>query len=343
MSEPALSGTQKAAILMALIGEEAAGSVLRHLEPEEIRQVTLEIAKIRMIDPLASAGVLREFAELAAGERGLQPAGPKLARKLLQRAMPGEVDRLVRDPERQRIAGDEDEYDETRLPELPAPLLRASSRRLALLLAGEAPQTAALVLAHLPPRKAARVLLLLPAERRLEATRRMATIREVRPDVVQRVAQVLLDRLADLGEEPLVPVNGVQAAAEALTRMGRPAGREIVEAMAGEFPDLSRQLRELLYTFDILRGLGDRDAQEVLRQVDRTTLALALKGGDPEVTQLFLRNMSERAAQMLAEEMDLAGAPRLAEIEQAQRTIVELVLRLEAEGLVVLEEPAGVA
>jgi flagellar motor switch protein FliG len=343
VTAPALSGTQKAAILMTLLGEEAAGRVMQHLEPAEIRQVALEVAKLRMVDLSACAGVMREFVELAASERALQPAGPQLARKLLLRAMPEEVDRLVRDPARERIADDEDEPDDARLPELPAPLVRASARRLAALLAEEAPQTAALVLAHLPPRKAARVLLALPAERRVEATRRMAAIREIRPDVVRRVAQVLLDRLGAISEEPLVPVDGVQAAAEALTRMGRLAGREVVDGLSGEFPELSRQLRELLFTFDMLRGLHDCDAQELLRQVDRTTLALALKGSDPELAQLFVRNMSERAAQMLEEEIDLLGAPRLAEIEKAQRALVELVLRLEAEGLIALEEPAGVA
>jgi flagellar motor switch protein FliG len=343
MTAEMLTGTQKAAILMALIGEDAAGNVLRHLDPAEIRQITTEIARIRMIDPSAYAGVLREFVELVANARGLEPAGPRLARKLLQRAMPEEADRLVRDPDERKVRDDEDERDEVRLPDLPEPLMRASSRRIAMLLVDEAPQTAALVLAHLPPRKAARIMLLLPVERRLEVTRRMATIREIRPDVVQRVAQVLQDRLAAINEEPLVPVNGVQTAADTLTRMGRSAGNEIVEAMSEEFPDLSRQLRDMLFTFDMLRGLGDRDAQEVLRQVDRSTLALALKGGDPEVMQRFTNNMSERAAQMLTEEMDLIGAPRLAEIERAQRTIIELVLKLEAEGLVALEETAGVA
>ena len=343
MTAESLTGTQKAAILIALIGEEAAGNVLEHLDEAEIRQITTEIARIRMIDPSDYAGVLQEFVDMVANARGLERAGPHLARRLLQRAMPGEVDRLAGDPDRHAVGDDEDEAGDARLPELPVALLRASSRRLAMLLAEEAPQTAALILAHLPPRKAARILLLLPAERRLEVTRRMATIREIRPDVVHRVAQVLEARLSALDEEPLVPMNGVQAAADALTRMGRSAGKEIVEAMSEDFPDLSRQLSEMLFTFDMLRGLGDRDCQEVLKQVDRGTLALALKGGDPEVTQRFLNNMSERASQILAEEMDLMGTPRLAEIERAQRAVVELVLKLEAEGSITLEETAGVA
>lgn len=343
MTAESLTGTQKAAILMALIGEEAAGNILEHLDQAEIRQVTMEIAKLKLIEPSDYAGVLREFVDMVANARGLERAGPRLARRLLQRAMPGEVDRLVRDPDRYAVRDDEDETGEAPLPELPEPLLRASSRRLATLLAEEAPQTAALILAHLPPRKAARILLLLPAGRRLDVTRRMATIREIRPDVVHRVAQVLEAKLSALDEEPLVPVNGVQAAADALTRMGRSAGKEIVDAMAEDFPDLSRQLSEMLFTFDMLRGLGDRDCQEVLKQVDRGTLALALKGGDPEVTQRFVSNMSERASQMLAEELDLVGAPRLAEIERAQRAVIELVLKLEAEGSITLEETAGVA
>ncbi len=343
MADEPLTGTQKAAILIALIGEDAAGNVLKHLDQPEIRQITMEIAKIKMIDPSAYAGVLREFVDLVANARGLELAGPHLARKLLQRAMPDEVDRLVKDPDKRKVRDDEDEGGEVQLPELPEPLMSASSRRIAMLLSEEAPQTAALVLAHLPPRKAARIMLLLPAERRLDVTRRMATIREIRPDVVHRVAQVLQAKLTAINEEPLVPMNGVQTAADTLTKMGRSAGKEIVEAMSEDFPDLSKQLRDMLFTFDMLRGLGDRDCQEVLRQVDRATLALALKGGDPEVTQLFMNNMSERASQMLTEEMDLIGAPRLTDIERAQRMIIELVLKLEAEGSITLEETAGAA
>lgn len=340
MAGTALTGREKAAILVAMIGEEAAGKVLEHLEPEEVRALALEVARIRMIDPSRQAPVLGEFVELVANARGLERAGPHLARRLLGRVMPEEVDRLIRDPNPPSLR---EEEERTPLPELPAALTAASTRRLALLLGEEAPQTAALVLAHLPPRRAARVLLALEAERRLEVTRRMASIREVRPDVLSRVAEALVSRLSAIDEQPVVPIDGVQAAAGALTKMGRAAGREIVDAMADDFPDLSRQLRDLLFTFDMLRGLSDRDCQELLRQVDRNTLAVALKAADPELLDMFTRNMSERAAQMLIEEMDLVGAPRLAEIERAQRTIVDLVLALEAEGSVALEEPLGVA
>jgi len=336
----ALSGKEKAAIVVAMIGEEAAGKVLEHLEPEEIRLLALEVARLPTIDPSRQAPVLGEFVEMVTSARGLERAGPRLARRLLGRVLPGEVDRLIRDPDPPSLQDDE---ERAALPQLPARLLAASTRQLALLLGEEAPQTTALLLAHLPPRKAARVLLAMEPERRLEVTRRMASIREVRPAVVARVAEALEARLSADDEQPSVPVDGVQAAAGALTKMGRAAGKEIVEAMADDFPELSRQLRELLFTFDMLHSLSDRDCQEVLRQVDRNTLAVALKGGDPALLDLFTRNMSERAGQMLVEEIDLVGAPRLAEIERAQRTIVDLVLALEAEGTIALEEPAGAA
>ncbi|MBP7149142.1 MAG: flagellar motor switch protein FliG [Acidobacteria bacterium] len=334
-----VSGLQKAAILMTLLGEEAAAHVLKHLEQDEVRRITMEIAKIRMIDPTQHGTVLHEFLGLVAQARGLELAGPPLARRLLERAMPEQAVNIELEPRRVRDA--DEEGTEHRLPELPDSLVGAPSHRLALLLKEESHQTVALFLAHLPPRKAARVLSHLAPELRLEVTRRMASIREIRPQVVARMSQVLETRLQTICDEPMLPVDGVQTAADTLTKLGRAAGKEIVEALAEEHPELAKQLRDMLFTFDMLRGMNERDTQEVLRQIDRSSLALALKGADPELQQQFMNNMSERAAQMLQEEMDLLGAPKLAEIDRAQRAIIDVALKLESEGVITLQEQGG--
>lgn len=341
MAQPeGMSGVQKAAYLMTLIDRRGASKVLQNLEPDEVRKITLEIAKIRMIDASQHRIVLEEFLGLVGQARGLELAGPDLARSLLTASHPEQAAKIVNELEPRRVRDADEDGGEVSLPMLPESLAGAPSRRLALLLNGEPPQTVALVLAHLAPRKAARVMMLLPAEARQEITRRLAAIKEVRTDVVSRVAAVLEQRLASISEEPMVPMNGVQAAAETLTGMGRAAGKEIVEALSDDHPDLAKQLRDMLFTFDMLRGLKDRDVQELLRQVDRSSLALALKGADPDLLQLFLNNISERAGQMLQEEMDLLGAPKLAEIERAQRAIIELALKLENEGAITLEDTA---
>ncbi|RMG43593.1 MAG: flagellar motor switch protein FliG [Acidobacteria bacterium] len=337
-----LSGATKAAIVLSLIGEEAAAKVLEHLDKKEVRRVTMEIAGIEMIDATRYESVLEEFRQMLEQSRGLELAGPPLARRLLAKACPDDADRIMGEIAPRRRVDDEDGPPPPP-PELPEVVVRAPVRRLAMLLADEPPQTVALVLALLPPRKAARLLAMMNREQRIEVTRRMASMNEVRSEVVARVGEVLSQRLDELCDEPLVPLDGIQTAADRLTNLGRANGQEIVEALSEGFPELATQLRDILFTFDMLRGLGDRDAQEVLKQVDRSTLALALKGADPELHAIFFRNMSERAGQMLKEEMEFLGAPKLADIEKAQRTIIDLVLKLEKEGTISLEEQAVVA
>ncbi len=336
----ALTGTQKAAILMALIGEDAAASVLKELDTSEVRRITMEIAGIEMIDATRYATVLEEFHDLVRQARGLERAGAGLARKLLARTHPEHAEKIMGEIAPRRS---EEEDESGPRPALPDPIVAASTRRLAMLIRDEPPQTVALVLALLPPHKAARLLAGMEQDRRIEVTRRMAGINEIRPNVVDRIGETLLLQLEEIAEDPLVPLNGVRTAADALTNLGRSTGQEIVEALEDGFPELSKRLREMLFTFDMLLGLGDRDAQEVLKQVDRGKLAIALKGADPELNVIFFRNMSERAGQMLKEEMEFLGAPKLADIEEAQREMIELVLKLEKEGSITLEEQAVAA
>ncbi|MDH3283759.1 MAG: flagellar motor switch protein FliG [Acidobacteriota bacterium] len=335
-----LSGTQKAAILMTLIGEEAATSVLKQLETSEVRRITKEIAGMEMVDPTRYGSVLEEFHGLVRQARGLERAGAGLARKLLARTHPEHVERIM--GEIAPMRSDEEEHSGS-TPQLPEAIVAASTRRLAMLIREEPPQTAALVLALLPPHKAARLLAGMEQDRRTEVTRRMAGINEIRPNIVDKIGETLLSQMEEIAEDPLIPLNGVRTAADALTNLGRVTGREIVDALEDGYPELSARLGEMLFTFDMLLGLGDRDAQEVLRQVDRTQLAAALKGADPGLHVIFLRNMSERAGQMLKEEMEFLGALKLAEIEAAQREMIEIVLKLEKEGTITLEEQAVAA
>ena len=337
MSED-LSGAQKAAIVLTLLSRQAGANVLKHLRDDEVRQITMEIARIEMIDPSRHHQVLEEFHHLIQDSRGLELAGPPLAKKLLDLARPEHAEKLMSELEPRRIRDEDEDGPLLPPPELPDAVLAASSRRLTMLLTEEPPQTIAVVVALLPPRKAARVMATLDPERRLEVTRRMASIQEIQPEVVNRIGAVLEDGLKSICEEPLVPLDGIQAASDTLQGLGRAVGQEIVDELADEHPELAGKLRDLLFTFEMLGLLDDRDTQEVLKQVDRGTLALALKGADPEMQMQFFRNMSERASQMLKEEMEFLSAPKVSEIESAQRQIIDLALKLEKEGAITIEE-----
>lgn len=342
MAEP-LSGTQKAAVLITLIGEEAAAAVLKELEPEEIRRITMEVAKIKMIDPSRHESVLDEFLQLIKQSRGLELAGPPLARRLLARTRPEEADKILSEIEPRRVRDQDEDLQQVAPPELPEAVASAPARRLAMLLMDEPPQTVALVLTHLPAKKAGRVLGMLGAERRTEVTRRMASLSEVRPEVVARVGAVLEQSLKAISEEPLVPVDGIATTADRLANLGRAAGQELLEQLGEKHQELAGKLRDMLFTFEMLKALDPKGVQELLKEVDRASLAMALKGAELEMQQLFLAGMSERGAQMLQEEMEFLGAPKLQEIEVAQRQMIDLALKLEKDGRLTLEDPAHAA
>lgn len=335
-----MSGTTRAAIVLTMLGEDAAAGILRNLQDDEVRAITMEIARIKMVDPTEHEEILEEFYELIQDSRGLELAGPPLAKRLLALAHPEKADRLINALEPRRVRDEDEEGPMTPPPELPDMVLSSPAKRIAMLLGEEPPQTVALVLALLPPKKSGRIMAMMDTERRLDVTRRMASISEIQPDVVTRIGAVLEESLKALSEEPLVPLDGVQAASDTLQGLGRATGQEIVDELGEEHPELAKQLRDMLFTFEMLKSLGDRDVQEVLKQVDRGALSLALKAADPEMQILFFRNMSDRASQMLKEEMEFLGTPKVAEIESAQRMIIDLVLKLEKEGTITIEDEA---
>ncbi len=336
MSTRRLTGPQKAAVLLSLIDEESASALLARLDEAEVRAVIAEIARLDRVDPQHHEAIVVEFEEMLRGKRGIETAGPAKVKRLLGRTEAEFARPLLDaiDPARE-VEGAEPRGP---APQLPTTLREAPARQLAALLRDEPAQTAALVLAHLAPQKSARVLATMPGARRVEVTRRMAALAEVRPGVLARVGEVLVARLREIDDDPPTPVDGLERAVNALESLGRASGQEVITALEEEQPDLARELRSRLFRFDMLHALADRDVPEVLKQIDRGTLALALKGADPKLAEKFFNNMSERAGAMLREEMDFFVAPRVAEIEHAQRVIIDLVLRLEKEGGIALDE-----
>ena len=328
-----LSGMRKAAIVTLMLGEEATSEVFRHLSEEEIERLAKEMALLGTVPPNTSQTVLEEFHEMIVAAEFVTKGDLEQARRLLVRAL-GEdparrlMDRIVRSM--QSTAGF-------------TSLEKADPEQLSKFILGEHPQTIALILAHLNAGSAAELITLLPDHLRVDVLTRMASLEDISPDVVSRISTVIDQRLRTLGGPSREQHGGVRAVAELFNRLERTVSAPVLEAIERDRPELAVSIRNLMFVFDDLVHVDDAGIREIVQRADKKAMTLALKGASEEIRQRFFGNMSNRAGEMLKEEMEVLGAVRLRDVEKAQQDIVAVARKLEEEGVIVTGAAAGEA
>jgi flagellar motor switch protein FliG len=324
----ALSGLTKAAILLVLLGEEAASAIYRNLPQQELHEVSQEIASIGLIHPDTARQVLEEYHGMALTQEYLAQGGREYASRLLVKAFGEDGARSLLE-----AVSRAQELSASKLDSLQ----KADPQQLAKFLESEHPQTIALILAHLESKQASALLMKLPEETRAEAIKRMAQLRQFSPEMAQKVSVVLHKRMQSLGEQSRRAYAGFQGVAELLNRMDPAAGKVILESIERDDPGLAMSIRNLMFTFDDLLGVSDAGIRELLSQIDKKTLAMALKVAPDELRDHIFKTMSSRAVQMLKEDMDVLGPVRARDVTKAQQEVVTLARKLEAEGKLVLK------
>lgn len=320
-------GLQKAAILMALLGEESASYIYRHLPERDLESLTQRIAELEHVKPETAVAVLEEYYRLTLTQSYLAEGGPEYAQKVLIKAF-GENGA-------QKLLDQVSKAMEQSLVSLES-LERADPQQLAKFLEVEHPQTIALILAHMHARQASTVLLRLPEEIRAETVRRLAHLRQFSPEVAEKVALALNKRLESLGEQSRRAYAGFKGAADMLNQLEPIVSKGILETIEKDDAQLALGIRNLMFTFEDLLGVPETGIRELLGQLDKKTLALALRGASEELKNLIYKSMSSRAVDMLKEDMEVLGAVRAKDVSQAQREIVEVARKLESEGKLVL-------
>ncbi|HEU4402297.1 MAG TPA: FliG C-terminal domain-containing protein [Candidatus Polarisedimenticolia bacterium] len=329
-SGPELTGMRKAAVLMILLGEEVAGKLIKHLSPEQAARIAREVATLGPIDPQLADGVLQDyFSEALRPEE--RSGGAEFARRLLARAVPADqVDRLlgVQDPTAQFLK----------------PVLEAPSGFLAGALAQEQPQAAALILLNLPPERSAGVLRSMPAAAQGEVLLRMASLRRVRGGMLGEIASSLGQRLQAGEQEPAKEAaeqGSLDGTAAVLSALNRNEMRRLLEELKGKDAERAAALHEKIFTFDSLALADGRGIQEMLRRIDTKKLAIALRDAGAAVSDKIMGNMSERAAGMLRDEIEVMGKGRPEEQQAARKEILALALELEQAGTLTFGEEGG--
>jgi flagellar motor switch protein FliG len=321
------SGLRKAAILLVILGEDAASQIYRNLPPEDVEQVTREIAGLNAVDPDTALATLEEFQKLVIAGDYLAQGGKDYANKLLVKAFGEEGAKALL-----RQVSLTAEMSAAKLDSL----RKADPQQLAKFIETEHPQTIALILAHLEAKQASTLVMRLPEELRAEAIKRLAQLRQFSPEMAQRVSLVLHKRLEALGEQSRRAYAGLRGVADVMNRLEINTAKTILEGIEKEDPKLAISIRNLMFTFEDLLTVPEGGIRELLGQLDKKTLATALRGASEELKNYIFKSMSLRAVEMLKEDMDVLGPVRSREIQKAQMEAVAVARKLEAEGKMTL-------
>jgi flagellar motor switch protein FliG len=316
----ALPEVRKAAILLMSLPMDQAAQLLSKLDPKQVELVSIEIAKLGFVHGEEQEQIIQEFARanpnaMAGGKGGLE-----VAKSLVEQAL-GKAASATLETVRHSIEA------------LPFGFLqKVDSQNLLTFITDEHPQTIALILSHLPPSQAADIISGLPPDRQLSVIRRVAMMGQTSPEIISEVETGLEHRMASVMSQQFEKAGGVPCVAEILNVIDRATERNLLENLAQDDPELVEEIRRLMFVFEDIAKFSDRDIQTVLKNVESSQWATALKGASEELKEKILKNMSKRAQDLLLEEMDYLGPVRASSVEQVQQQIVDTIRRLEDMG-----------
>ena len=332
VQEEALPGLRKAAMLLVVLGEQSSAELLQQLSEDDVQKVSREVARITAISGDHSEMVLQEFHHLATAGDYVARGGVDYARKLLMRAFNPDVAKRLLDRLTKALGSEAASFDA---------IQKADPQQLAKFIHNEHPQTIALVLSHLNSTQAAALLNSLPAGLRSDVAQRMASLDQISPDVILKIAGVIGQKLKTLGEFSRESYGGVRAVAEMLNRLDSASSREILTHIDQQDTTLAETIRHLMFVFEDLLLIDPMGLKEVLAKVDRKVLTVALKGTSEQLRTQILGSMSQRGADMLREDMDALGPIKIKDVEAAQQQIIAVVRQLESEGVLSLKGTVG--
>ena len=325
MSSRQLKGKQKGAILMVTLGNEVAARTYKNLDETSIEVLTLEIANLRKVTSEQRLAVLKDAQEIILAREYMAQGGVDYAREVLEKALgPERAQSLLT-----RITAS--------LQVRPFDFMRHSDpQQLISFIQGEHPQTIALILSYLTPEQAAAVIGRLSASMQAEVTKRVAKMDRITPEVLREVERVLERKFSTIIGQDFTMAGGIDSVVEIINRVDRGTERNIMENLEENDPELAEEIKRRLFVFEDISGLDDRSIQRVLREVEMKDLGLALKGATEDLKTKFTKNMSQRAADMLTEDMQYMGPVRVRDVEEAQQKIVNVVRALEDAGEIVI-------
>ena len=324
------SGVTKAAILLLTLGEQAASQVLKHMEPKEVQAVGSAMATLKNISKDQVSEVLADFCMTMDKQTGLGLGADDYVRSVLVQAL-GEdkagnmIERILRGANTKGL--------ET--------LKWMDPRAVAEIIRLEHPQIIAIVLSYLEPDQAAEVLGYFPERVRVDVLMRIATIDGIQPVALAELNEIMEKQFSGNTNVKSSTVGGTKTAADILNFIDSSIEAEIMDNIKEVDADLGQQIQDLMFVFDNLNEISDRDIQSILREISSDSLVLALKGADEPLKEKIFKNMSKRASEMLRDDLEAKGPVRLSDVETAQKEILAVARRLAESGDISLGGSGG--
>ena len=318
-------GLERSAILLMTLGEEAAAEVFRHLSPKEVQKIGETMTRLRTVPREKVDQVLEQFQAEAEQNGSLVADTDEYVKAVLRKALGEEkagllINRILQGSDTSGIES----------------LKWMDSESVAELIRNEHPQIIASILVHLERDHAGEILSRLSHRIRADVVQRVATLDGIQPNALKELNEVLSRVLAGADKLKKAALGGPKVAAEMINGLGTSLETEVLEAVRETDEDLAQAIQDQMFTFDDLLKLDDRAVQAVLREVSNDALVIALKGATPEIRDKILKNMSQRAAEALREDLESRGPVRLSEVEAEQKEMLKIVRRLADEGQIVL-------
>ncbi|WP_101926706.1 MULTISPECIES: flagellar motor switch protein FliG [Luteimonas] len=325
-----MTGVQRSAVLLLSLGEADAAEVLKHMGAKEVQKLGLAMATMGAVSREQVTGVMDEFQGALERQTSLGVGADDYIREMLVQALGADkagslIDRIL-------LGRNTTGLDS---------LKWMDPRAIADLVRNEHPQIIAIVMSHLDPDQAAEALKLMPERTRADVLLRIATLDGIPPNALNELNEIMERQFAGSQNMKSSAVGGIKVAANILNFMDTGQDQSLLGAIRKVDENLGQKIQDLMFVFDDLIELDDRELQILLREVSGDRLGVALRGADPKVREKITRNMSQRAAEILVEDMEARGPVRLSDVENAQKEILAIVRRLADEGTIHLASGAS--
>ncbi|NBI07854.1 flagellar motor switch protein FliG [Senegalia massiliensis] len=319
-----LSGKEKAAILLISLGPEKSAEIFKHLNEEEIEELTLEIANMRKVSPEDKEKTVEDFYQMCLAQEYISEGGINYAKDVLERALGGQqalniINKLT-----------------TSLQVRPFEFIRkADAGQLLNYIQNEHPQTIALILSYLSPNQSGQILSNLSSNKQSEVAKRIALMDRTSPEIIKEVERILESKFSNMVSQDYTSAGGIESIVSILNSVDRGTEKYIMEELELDDVELSEEIRKRMFVFEDIVNLDSKSIQRFIREIDNSEWSIALKGASEEVKEVIFANMSKRLVEIIKEDMEFMGPVRLKDIEESQQNIVSVIRKLEDAGEII--------